>query len=391
VPQIAYLGPAYAGKRTALETLARDYDGTLALSPPIVELRVDRIVAQTVTGLVFEDAARLELVRGADAIVFVADTRASRAEQTQEAWKTVADYLEKTERPGNTPVVIQWGHVDAPDAQPIETVEAALGIEPFVVAGELRMPNPYALRYPARFTEAGEAFDAAARAAVDGPFTISRDTIEFAKAMLDQQLATQLAALVPNVRDPKQLAKGVVRGDAAARERYDEAMSADTMALLMERFATDPAFQELIADQVAAHLESSVLAPDMHCSACKTPCVTFEISGVQGGPFGVGDKLPVDLERLSPDADWLVHAPDTAELVWLTAGECEKCQLLIWCALTIQDGVLASVWPVAFTRATYERAHVASAGGLQLEAAKLLGVDPDSVSREMILEALERL
>lgn len=391
MPQIVYLGPAYAGKRTALETLARDYDGTLALRPPVVELRVDQIVAQTVTGLVFEDAARIELLRGADAIVFVADTRTSRADQTQEAWENIADYLEKAGRPGNTPVVIQWCHLDAPDAQPIEAVETALGVQSFIVAGELRMPNPYALRYPARFTAAGDAFDAAARAAVDGAFEIPPDAAEFAKAMLDQQLATRLAALVPNVADPQKLAKGVVRGDASARERYDEAMSADVMAMLMDQFATDPAFQELIMGQVAERLESSVLAPDMHCGACKTPCMTFEISGVQGGPFGVGEKLAVDLERLSPDSDWLVRAPDTAELIWLTAGQCEKCQLLIWCALTIQNGVLASVWPVAFTRATYQRAHVVSAGGLQLEAAKLLGIDPDSVSRAMIFEALERL
>jgi hypothetical protein len=392
VPNIVYLGPAFAGKRRSLEAIARDYDGELAGERPVVELRVDQIVATTVTGLVFEDAARLGLLQRADAVVFVADVRVSRSAQVVEMWENVADYLERAGRPANTPVVIQWSNLDAPDARPIEEVEQDLQIQSMIRGGDLRMPNPYALRYPVRTDSPTDAFDAATRAAVHGPFEIPPDAADFAKAMLDQQIASRIATLMPGDPDANRVAKGVVRGDEAAREQLDTFMRDSVMGMLMERFESDPELQKIILDTVAERMESSVLAPDLRCARCKSPAPPIEISGVSGGPFAIGDALEVDLARLSRELDWLLREPQGGEVVWLTNTECLDCKALNWCALTIHDRVLTSVWPVAFSRATYQNAHIANAGGLQIEAARLLKVEPDSLdTKEAIVGALEQL
>lgn len=392
MPTIVYLGPAFAGKRRSLEAIARAYDGELTSAPPAVELRVDQIVAATVTGLVFEDAPRLALLKDADAIVFVADVRASRGDQLREMWESVPSYLEQAGRPANTPVVIQWTRTDAPDARPIEEVEQDLEIQAMIRGGDLRMPNPYALRYPVRTDSPTDAFDAATRAAVDGPFEIPSDAADFAKAMLEQQIASRIATLMPGAPDASRVAKGVVRGDEAAREQLDAFMRDSVMGMLMERFESDPEFQNIILDTVAERMESSVLAPDLRCARCKAPAPPIEISGVAGGPFAIGDALEVDLARLSPDLDWLLREPQGAEVVWLTNTECLDCKAMNWCALTIHDRVLTSVWPVAFSRATYQNAHIANAGGLQIEAARLLNVAPDALdTKDAIVGALERL
>jgi hypothetical protein len=180
--------------------------------------------------------------------------------------------------------------------------------------------------------------------------------------------------------------------DEAAREQLDAFMRDSVMGMLMERFESDPEFQKIILDTVAERVESSVLAPDLRCAQCKAPAPPIEISGVSGGPFAIGDAMEVELARLSPDLDWLLREPHGGEVVWLTNTECLDCKALNWCALTIHDRVLTSVWPVVFSRAMYQNAHIANGGGLQLEAARLLNVAPDSLdTKERIVGALARL
>lgn len=395
MPHITYLGPAFAGKQDALRAIAQELGGELRVDGASVCLRCESVVAEAVSGLVFEDDGRVAQLARTDAIVFVADCRASRQDQTLEMWESLPAYLERAGKEADTPVVVQWSHVEAEDARPVEEVEEMLGLQPFIASGELRMPNPYALRFPARFATALEAWDAARRAAANGPFAIPADAADFAKAMLDQQIAERIAGLVPNVADPQRLAKGVVRGDEKAREQLEDAMREDVMAALMERLENDPAFRQMILDEVNERLEATVMTPDLKCPACKEPCTSIDISGVRGGPFAVGDEMEVDLERLSPDLDWLMREPEVdgrGDLLWMTGAQCDRCEELVWCTLTIRGGALVSVWPTKFTRATYKNAHVVSCGGMQLEAARRLGVSPESLAtRAAITEALERI
>ena len=393
MPHITYLGPAFAGKQDALRAIAQERGGELRVDGANVSLRCeDSVVAEAVSGSVVGDDGCVAQLARTDAIVFVADCRASRQDETLEMWESLPAYLERAGKAPNTPVVIQWAHVESEEARPIEEVEELLGLQPFIAGGELRMPNPYALRFPARFVEAREAWDAARSAAENGPFAIPEDAADFAKAMLDQQIATRLAGLVPNVADAQRLARDVVRGDEKARETLEEAMREDVMAALMERLESDPAFRQMILDEVSERLEATVMTPDLKCPTCKEPCTSIDISGVRGGPFGVGDEMEVDLERLSPDLDWMMREPDGDALLWLTGAQCDRCEDLVWCTLTIRGGALVSVWPTKFTRATYQNAHVVSCGGMQLEAARQLGVSPDSLTtRAAITEALERI
>jgi hypothetical protein len=64
----------------------------------------------------------------------------------------------------------------------------------------------------------------------------------------------------------------------------------------------------------------------------------------------------------------------------------------VWYAVTITEGQLDSVWPAAFTRTTLGRANLASAGGMQLEAARLSNKQPGELTtRAEILETLAQL
>src|SRR5687767_13740528 len=117
---------------------------------------------------------------------------------------------------------------------------------------------------------------------------------------------------MPGEPDGQRVAKGVARGDEAAREQLDAFMRDSVMGMLMERFESDPEFQKITLDTVAERMESSVLAPDLRCARCKAPAPPIEISGVSGGPFEIGDSMEVELARLSPDLDLLLREPQGA-------------------------------------------------------------------------------
>jgi hypothetical protein len=288
------------------------------------------------------DGELVALLARADAIVFAADGRPDHVSACVALWERVPELLEAGGRPRDLPIIIHYVHGDA------DAIDDALQIQRFLVIGELRMPNPYALWFPVRVADLGEALAAGARAAVDGPFTIPPDAAEMAHAMLEKQLATQLAALVPNAPDAERLARRTLRGDPVAHARLNEALRDD--------IADDPALHELVLDRVTAQLEHALVTPDLRCGQCKAAVTLVELAGVRGGPFGIGDPIALDLGTVH-----VLRAPAAGEpVVWLTAAPCTGCGAQVWCTVMIVDGAIDSVWPAALTRATYERAHVAS-------------------------------
>jgi len=322
------------------------------------------------------DAELVALVARADALVFVA-TPATLA-----LWERVPELLARAGKPADLPVVIYY----ADGAE----LDEELQIQAFLVVGELRLPNPYAMRFPVRVLTLDEALAEAAKAAVAGPFPIPPDAADLAKAMLDRQLAEQLAKLAPSEPDAQQLARRTLRGDEQARARLDQAVRDDARAQFEELRATDEGFQQLLLEQLAAKLDGALVTPDLHCPRCKTRVPIVELVGLRDGPYGTGDRIAaIDFDAL----DVMLHAPAAGEpLVWLASEPCIQCATLVWCTVTIVDDVIDSVWPAAFTRASLDRAHVAAMAGLQHEAGRILGVDPETLtSRAAILRALERL
>jgi signal recognition particle receptor subunit beta len=83
-----------------------------------------RIQLYTVPGQVFYDATRKLVLRGADAVVFVADSQAPALETNKESFQNLIDNLKDQGADlEKTPHVIQWNKRDTPNALPIAVLE----------------------------------------------------------------------------------------------------------------------------------------------------------------------------------------------------------------------------------------------------------------------------
>ncbi len=149
--KIVYYGPGLSGKTTNLETLHRltDPDGKQAL----VSLRTEgdrtlffdlmpfdlgrlygmdvRLKVYTVPGQVQYDITRRQVLSGADAIVFVADSQASQLEANLQMIKYLKSNLRMNGLDPNTiPLVFQWNKRDMPGLLPPADLNRELNFRP---------------------------------------------------------------------------------------------------------------------------------------------------------------------------------------------------------------------------------------------------------------------
>jgi hypothetical protein len=141
--KIVYYGPGLCGKTTNLQhiydtlpqdgrgkmlSLATQTDRTLFFDFLPIELGTirgmkTRIQLYTVPGQVFYDATRKLVLRGADAVVFVADSQAPALESNKESFQNLIDNLkEQGTDLAKIPHVIQWNKRDTPNALPVGTL-----------------------------------------------------------------------------------------------------------------------------------------------------------------------------------------------------------------------------------------------------------------------------
>lgn len=142
--KIVYYGPGLCGKTTNLQfiydslpqdgrgkmlSLATQTDRTLFFDFLPIELGTirgmkTRIQLYTVPGQVFYDATRKLVLRGADGVVFVADSQAPAVETNKESFQNLIDNLkEQGADLEKLPHVIQWNKRDTPNALPVEVLE----------------------------------------------------------------------------------------------------------------------------------------------------------------------------------------------------------------------------------------------------------------------------
>jgi hypothetical protein len=142
--KIVYYGPGLCGKTTNLQhiydslpqdgrgkmlSLATQTDRTLFFDFLPIELGTirgmkTRIQLYTVPGQVFYDATRKLVLRGADAVVFVADSQAPAVESNKESFQNLIDNLrEQGADIEKMPHVIQWNKRDTPNALPVEVLQ----------------------------------------------------------------------------------------------------------------------------------------------------------------------------------------------------------------------------------------------------------------------------
>jgi signal recognition particle receptor subunit beta len=159
--KIVYYGPGLCGKTTNLMvifdkldpkqkgkmlSLATKTDRTLFFDLLPVDIgRVGafnlKIQLYTVPGQVFYNETRKLVLKGADAVVFVADSQQSMIESTRESFANLLENLEQNNiDPNDTPVIVQFNKRDLPGALPVEQLQEALGLEgyPYTEAAAIK-------------------------------------------------------------------------------------------------------------------------------------------------------------------------------------------------------------------------------------------------------------
>ena len=147
--KIVYYGPGLCGKTTNLQhvydtlpgagrgkmlSLATQTDRTLFFAFLPIELGTirgmkTRIQLYTVPGQVFYDATRKLVLRGADAVVFVADSQAPALESNKEGFQNlIANLRDQGSELEKIPHVIQWNKRDTPNALPVETLDREINL-----------------------------------------------------------------------------------------------------------------------------------------------------------------------------------------------------------------------------------------------------------------------
>ena len=139
--KVVYYGPGLCGKTTNLQwiheklpiknkgkmlSLATETDRTLFFDFLPIEIGTirgmrTRIQLYTVPGQVFYNATRRMVLKGADAVCFVADSQEAMLDANLESYENMRQNLEANEIDADEiPVVLQYNKRDLPNALPIE-------------------------------------------------------------------------------------------------------------------------------------------------------------------------------------------------------------------------------------------------------------------------------
>jgi mutual gliding-motility protein MglA len=86
-----------------------------------------RFQLYTVPGQVLYQQTRISVLKGADCVVFVADSQASKLQENIESFNELTEQLRRmSKNPGDFPLVMQWNKRDLPDILPIPVLEQYL-------------------------------------------------------------------------------------------------------------------------------------------------------------------------------------------------------------------------------------------------------------------------
>jgi len=159
--KIVYYGPGLCGKTTNLMvifdkldaksrgkmlSLATKTDRTLFFDLLPVDVgRVGpfnlRIQLYTVPGQVFYNETRKLVLKGADSVVFVADSQPSMVDSNRESFTNLLENLQENQiDPDDTPIIVQYNKRDIPGVLSVDELQATLGFAefPFTEASALR-------------------------------------------------------------------------------------------------------------------------------------------------------------------------------------------------------------------------------------------------------------
>lgn len=147
--KLVYYGPPMSGKTTNILYIARRFPGRkgdlvslstegertlvfdfLPLEVKTVPGFTSRFHLYTVPGQALYHTVRRVVLKGADGVIFVADSGAQRREENLQTWQELHETL-RSFRLQHIPVVVQYNKRDLPDALPLEALRAMLNPEGF--------------------------------------------------------------------------------------------------------------------------------------------------------------------------------------------------------------------------------------------------------------------
>src|SRR5258708_3890338 len=153
--KIVYYGPGLCGKTTNLKIIFYKLDPQRQGKMLSLATKTDRtlffdllpgdvgkvgafslkIQLYTVPGQVFYNETRKLVLKGADAVVFVADSQPSMVESTRESFANLMENLhENNLDPNDTPIIIQFNKRDIPGVLAVEDLQEQLGFEGYPYA-----------------------------------------------------------------------------------------------------------------------------------------------------------------------------------------------------------------------------------------------------------------
>lgn len=147
--KVVYYGPALSGKTTNLENIYQQMPSNSKGKMVSMKTRTDRtlffdflplelgeingyrtrILLYTVPGQVYYNATRKLVLKGADAVVFVADSDPSKMQENIDSLRNLEENLNEHSLTLDTiPWIIQYNKRDLPNALPVETLNAKLNL-----------------------------------------------------------------------------------------------------------------------------------------------------------------------------------------------------------------------------------------------------------------------
>ena len=150
--KIVYYGPAMSGKTTNLEkiyeranpklrgdlvSLKTNEDRTIFFDYMQMELGkvggfTPKFHLYTVPGQVYYAASRKLVLKGADGVVFIVDSKIRRLKENQESWQNLKQHLQELNLTG-IPLVVQLNKRDLPDAGDMWALQKILKLDDYPV------------------------------------------------------------------------------------------------------------------------------------------------------------------------------------------------------------------------------------------------------------------
>ncbi len=155
--KVVYYGPARGGKTTNLEYIHANTNPKTRGDLVSLKTREDRTLffdymqlelgqikglkpkfnLYTVPGQVQYASSRKLVLRGADGVIFVADSQKKRLEATLSAYKNMYKHLKELGiQPETIPIVMQFNKRDLDDAVPIDFIKALMGLPNAMICHE---------------------------------------------------------------------------------------------------------------------------------------------------------------------------------------------------------------------------------------------------------------